>query len=52
MTLRGKPALDAFTGLFRAAKTKAEYVAPPHAPAALRAAAVMAGASALDVAGR
>jgi hypothetical protein len=52
MTLRGKPAFDAFTGLFRAAKRNSEYAAPSHEPAAARAAAVMADASLLIADGR
>ena len=52
MSLRGKPAFDTFAALFRASKVAAVYAAPPHAPAVARAAAVMAGASALNLAGR
>jgi hypothetical protein len=52
MTLRGKPALDAFTGVFKSAKARAEYVAPSNAPAAARALAVLAAAPALAAAGR
>ena len=52
MTLRGKPAMDAFTGLFRAAKGAAAYVPPQHAPAAARAAALTADAPDFDAAGR
>ncbi|HEX4047214.1 MAG TPA: hypothetical protein VH309_05245, partial [Elusimicrobiota bacterium] len=52
MTLRGKPAMDAFTGLFRAAKRNAAYAAPSNAQAAGRAEAAMAAASSLVDAGR
>lgn len=48
MSLKGKPAMDAFTRLFPAARKTAEYVPPPHAAAAERAAAVMDGAAALS----
>ncbi len=44
MSLRGKPALDVFTGLFRRVKKTDEYVPPSHAAAVARATAVMAGA--------
>jgi hypothetical protein len=50
MSLRGKPAMEAFTGLFRAARKTAGYAPPSHEPAAARAAVVMAEASALAVA--
>ena len=50
MSLRGKPALDSFTGVLRAANRTSAYAAPPHAPAAARAALIMAGA--LAAAGR
>jgi hypothetical protein len=45
MTLRGKPALDAFTGLFRAAKRtpKAPYVAPSHEKVVARIVDFLAG---------
>jgi hypothetical protein len=55
MTLRGKPAMIAFTGLFRSAALSSEFappVSPPHEPAAARALSVMDGASALVAAGR
>ena len=52
MTLRGKPALGVFTGLFPQAKRAAAYVSPSVEPAAARAAAVMAGAFDLAAAGR
>ncbi|HXT01253.1 MAG TPA: hypothetical protein VN915_11295 [Elusimicrobiota bacterium] len=47
MTLRGKPAMETFARLFPSARKTAEYVPPPHAPAAERARAVMDEAGAL-----
>jgi hypothetical protein len=47
MSLRGKPAFDAFARYFTGSRKTVEYVPPPHAPAAARAAAVMAEASVL-----
>jgi len=48
MSIKGKPALATFQKYFPAARKTAEYVPPPHAPAAARAAAVMAAAPALS----
>lgn len=48
MSLRGKPAMASFARLFPAARKAAEYVPPPHAPAAARASAVMDAAAALS----